>query len=84
MVIGDLNATPWSVDFRHLEEAGGLINSQRGHGIQPTYPAFPLAWPMRIAIDHCLHSYNLATLERRVGPALGSDHLPIEVVLGFR
>jgi endonuclease/exonuclease/phosphatase (EEP) superfamily protein YafD len=34
IVIGDLNCTPWSYYFNKLERDGGLIDSERGFGIQ--------------------------------------------------
>lgn len=82
IVLGDLNATPWSAPFRQLVAATGLVDSQRGFGLQPSWPA-PLPLPMRLPIDHCLHSPELFTLERRLGPGLGSDHRALHVRLGW-
>lgn len=80
VVVGDLNATPWSWPFRRLQEHSGLLNSQDGFGLQPTWVGrFP--WVLRIPIDHVLHDRSLATVERHVGPNLGSDHLPVHVTL---
>lgn len=78
IVVGDFNNTPWSLSFRHLLANSGLANSQTGFGIQPTWhsslPPF-----LQIPIDHCLHSSDLSTRDRRVGSNIGSDHLPIFV-----
>jgi endonuclease/exonuclease/phosphatase (EEP) superfamily protein YafD len=82
IVLGDLNATPWSAPFRQLVAATGLVNSQRGFGLELSWPA-PLPLPMRLPIDHCLHSPELVALERRLGPALGSDHRALHVRLGW-
>jgi endonuclease/exonuclease/phosphatase (EEP) superfamily protein YafD len=80
VVIGDFNSTPWSARFRQLLNQSKLLNSQRGFGLQPTWNAvFPA--PLRIAIDHCLHSAGLQTTYRNVGRAIGSDHLPVIVQL---
>ncbi|MCB9569664.1 MAG: endonuclease/exonuclease/phosphatase family protein [Myxococcales bacterium] len=82
VVIGDLNATPFSVAFPPLA-AAGLVSSQRGFGLQPSWPTAP--WYLRalaIPIDHCLHDPALATAAREVGPVLGSDHRPLLVDLG--
>lgn len=79
LVIGDLNSTPWSAAFQGLLQAGGLRDSARGHGIQPTWNA--RLWAPRIPIDHILVSPDVAVVERRVGPDVGSDHLPIEARL---
>lgn len=80
ILMGDLNATPWSADFRYLVRASGLTDSQRGQGYQPTWPA--RLGLLGIPIDHCLHSPELISLERRIGPDIGSDHRPLIVVLG--
>lgn len=79
IVLGDLNATPWSHAFRALLEDGELVSSQRGHGIQGSWRREP--WPLSLPIDHCLHAPSLVTLERHLGPFLGSDHRPLHVAL---
>lgn len=77
ILLGDLNASPWSPYFRKLIRATGLRDSSRGRGVQPTWPAF--AWPMLIPIDHCLHNDGIVILEKEVGEDIGSDHLPVIV-----
>ena len=78
VVAGDLNATPWSYAFRRLVRAGGLQNSQRGYGLELTFPAG--AHPVyQVSIDHVLHSDGLAVVDRRLGGAAGSDHLSVIV-----
>lgn len=87
IVIGDLNATPWCKAFRSLLANTELINSQQGFGVQcswPCRPPFALSWMFVIPIDHCLHSADFVTTDRRIGPWLGSDHLPLEVELQLR
>ncbi|MCA9713845.1 MAG: endonuclease/exonuclease/phosphatase family protein [Myxococcales bacterium] len=79
VLIGDLNATPFSPVLRQLCARAGLVNSQRGHGYQGTFPATLPVLP--IPIDHALHDPSLTTTRRRVGPAVGSDHLPLELEL---
>jgi endonuclease/exonuclease/phosphatase (EEP) superfamily protein YafD len=89
IVIGDLNATPWSYAFSRLLRDADLIDSTRGFGVQPTWrtrygPVGGMpAWPLQIPIDHCLHSAGLATIAREIGPACGSNHFPLLVVLRF-
>lgn len=78
IVIGDLNTTPWSTSFRRLVSAG-LINSQLGHGVQPSWPGDTPA--LAVPIDHCLHGPSLTATERSTGPSLGSDHRPVHVTL---
>jgi endonuclease/exonuclease/phosphatase (EEP) superfamily protein YafD len=77
ILIGDLNVTPWSPIFGEALEARNLRDSRRGFGVQATWPADrPL---LRIPIDHCLVSGRIAIRDRRVGPPIGSDHLPLIV-----
>lgn len=72
VVMGDLNCTSWSPDFQDLVEETGLVDSRLGFGVQATWPGLPL--PLRIPIDHCLVSRDVAVKGRRVGPEVGSDH----------
>jgi endonuclease/exonuclease/phosphatase (EEP) superfamily protein YafD len=83
LVMGDLNATPWSYAFRKLEYEGNLTNSQRGFGVQPSFKA---NWPrlLGIPIDHCLYSNKLRVVERVVDPSgYGSDHRPLMVRIAW-
>lgn len=79
VVIGDMNATPWSHPMRQFAADSGLIDSSTGFGVQASWPA--QLWPLRIPIDHVLHSPSLTTVRRSVGPFLGSDHRPVRVTL---
>lgn len=77
LLVGDLNAAPWSPVFGRFERTSGLIDSARGRSIHPTWPAFiPLLW---IPLDHLLHSPDLAVRNYNVGAAVRSDHLPVIV-----
>jgi endonuclease/exonuclease/phosphatase (EEP) superfamily protein YafD len=79
LLLGDLNMTSWSPYFGDFLRASGLRDSRRGFGVQPTWPAgSPL---LRIPIDHCLVSPQFSILDRRIGPDVGSDHLPVIVEL---
>nr|WP_276602605.1 endonuclease/exonuclease/phosphatase family protein [Nannocystis pusilla] len=81
VIVGDLNASPFSAPLRRLLADGGLVDSQRGFGLQASWPVGP---PLpRIAIDHCLHDPALVTAARALGPALGSDHLAVRVDLAW-
>lgn len=81
VVLGDLNAAPFSASLRRLIAATGLVDSQRGFGLQASWPV-GRPWP-QIAIDHCLHDPALTTTARALGPDLGSDHLPLRVDLAW-
>jgi endonuclease/exonuclease/phosphatase (EEP) superfamily protein YafD len=79
VVTGDFNATLWSHAYRELQRRGGLTESMRGFGLQPSYPVgTPL---LRVPIDNLLHSADLTTVSRQLGPSLGSDHFPLLVEL---
>lgn len=80
IAIGDFNSTPWATAFRRMMQASDWHNSQAGFGLQPTWPSV-LPTFLRIAIDHCLHSPELRTIQRGVGDNVGSDHLPLWVTL---
>lgn len=80
VVMGDFNTTPWSGRFRKFLQDSDLRNSLRGFGLQPTWHA-ALPSPLMIAIDHCLHSLSIRTINRATGANIGSDHLPVLVEL---
>lgn len=80
VLVGDLNATPWSPAFRGLVRRSGLTDTLRGRGWQPTWPT--RFFPFWIPLDHCLVSPDLTVFSRRVGEDVGSDHRPVVVALG--
>ncbi len=79
VVFGDLNASPWSRDFRWFRQRMRLADTRRGFGVQRTWPAG--SWLLRIPIDHCLVTPTIGVRSRRLGPNIGSDHLPVIVDL---
>lgn len=79
-IVGDFNSTPWSWPFRRLMGTAGLVNSQVGFGLQPTFSADSNLL-LRVPIDHLVHSSALEVTDRQLGPALGSDHFPLVVDL---
>lgn len=82
IVTGDLNITPWSPVFVDFLQSSGLRNSVEGRGLGGTWPAFfP---PLRIPIDHFLHTDEVMVTRREVMKAAGSDHLPLLVEFGLR
>lgn len=82
VVVGDLNATPWSHPIRRLVRGAGLVNSLRGHGLDPSWPA--ALGPFAIPIDHVLHGPELTTVARELGPSFGSDHRMVGVRMALR
>jgi endonuclease/exonuclease/phosphatase (EEP) superfamily protein YafD len=77
MLLGDMNCTSWSPYFQDMLTVSGLVDSRRGFGVEGSWPALPL--PMRIPIDHCLTTPDVAIKGRRIGAAVGSDHRPLIV-----
>jgi endonuclease/exonuclease/phosphatase (EEP) superfamily protein YafD len=79
VVCGDLNATPESASLRRLRRAGLVdAHAAAGRGRGCTWPALgPLRFVPGIRIDHVLTKGGLRCTELRVGPEVGSDHLPI-------
>lgn len=81
IVFGDFNCSPWSYYFNRLMKTGKLIDSERGFGFCPTWPAIRLfPW---ITIDHCLVNRDFRVLDRKVERDIGSDHLPVFVRLSL-
>lgn len=76
LMLGDFNATPWSSGFMGLQQQG-LMQTGR---LRPTWPSLYAAW-FGIPIDHILATQRWRQVGFEVGPALGSDHLPIAVQL---
>lgn len=75
IVAGDFNVTPWSSHFKDALARSGLSDCAAGHGLAPSWPSqFP---PLGIRIDHCWASPHWHSADVRVGPSLGSDHLPL-------
>ena len=77
LLCGDLNLTPWSPVFWRFLRRSGLADSSRGFGVQPSWPVGK-PW-MSVPLDHCLVSPEITILDRRLGPAIGSDHYPVWV-----
>ena len=81
VVMGDFNETPYGRAFAQFVDATGYVSARSAGGVCPTWPG-QLARehvPMLagIPIDHVLMSAHFAPVQMRVGPYLGSDHLPV-------
>jgi endonuclease/exonuclease/phosphatase (EEP) superfamily protein YafD len=83
IVVGDLNASPWSPYFRDLLQFGNLRSGRRGFGLQPTWPTWnPL---LLIPIDHLLVSPGLRVFTHHTfSRPLGSDHRPLVMSVALR
>ena len=82
LLVGDLNASPWSAHFRKLLKKTDVKNSMKGFGFQPSWPVKYRF--LRIPIDQLLCSSRIAVQHRGIGPDVGSDHLPVIVDFSLR
>jgi len=73
IVVGDFNMTTWSLSYAAFLAQSGLVAARLN---LPTWPAWPLTLP-QFQIDHMFVSSGLAIRSQRVGPYVGSDHLPL-------
>lgn len=75
IVMGDFNCSGFSPNFPEFLADGHLRDSRLGFGIQPSW--FARTSLIAVDLDHALVSSGLGVLNRRTGPKVGSDHLPI-------
>jgi len=79
ILVGDLNLTMFSPEYRRFTNGLELHNARKGFGPLGTWPAWvPFA---RLPLDHCLVRGEIAIVSCAIGPDIGSDHLPIIVDL---
>ncbi len=79
LLVGDLNATPWSAGMR-IATSGNLGFRSLAAPWTPTWRARSI---FAIPIDHALCTAPLVITRRAVGPDVGSDHRPIELDVGW-
>lgn len=79
LLVGDLNVTPFSPYFRDLLGRTGMQDARRVHGLLGTWPTWMA--PLQVHIDHCIADPGLAVTRVARGPAVGSDHYPLEITL---
>tara|TARA_B100000949_G_scaffold231794_1_gene244652 strand:+ start:39860 stop:40795 length:936 start_codon:yes stop_codon:yes gene_type:complete len=80
VIIGDFNMSSFTNHFVQLTKKD-LRDSRKGFGLLPTWPTN--IWPMQTTLDHCLVSSKIIVQDRSVGNDLGSDHLPINILIGL-
>lgn len=81
VLLGDLNATPWSPHFRRLVAQAGAADTLRGFGYQASWPtSVPV---LGIPLDHALVSAGTVVMERRLTDNVGSDHRGVVVSLAW-
>ena len=75
ILLGDLNLTPDSPQFKRLLDESALRDVVSGRRWRPTWQAG--FWPLALRIDHVLVSPQLCVEAVEVGPSIGSDHRPV-------
>ena len=81
LLIGDLNATPWSQGIRLLKDGSNLDFRSPDAAWTPSWNA---RTPFAIPIDHALVTPPLVVASRHIGPDVGSDHRPQVLDLGWQ
>lgn len=81
IVAGDFNAAPWSHAVKKVAKASRTkvvpgLRMTIGLKLLPLVPRIP------IPIDHVLLTDDFCGLVARIGPRIGSDHLPLIVEIG--
>ncbi len=87
VVMGDFNATSWSIYLQNFVRRSGMRNASAGRGLKPTWfyneAGRPLsrggrmAQLLKIPIDHIFASPDIRVERVRTAPAGVSDHRPI-------
>lgn len=83
VLIGDLNASPWSHAMRTLKSTTELRYANDGYGIWPTWFIGSRAISLFLGapLDHILVSPEWAVVGYTEEGDIGSDHVPVEVDL---
>lgn len=78
ILIGDFNATPWTMYFQDFLRESDLSMSRHGG----TWPAFMPTW-LSLPIDHALIAEELVMIDQTVGFLKESDHRPLMIWVGL-
>lgn len=79
---GDFNLTPWSYQMQRFQFATGMRRHAMFLRSWPTDGQLHLPMPSFL-IDHVLSTPDIRTASIRIGPNLGSDHLPVVATLAL-
>jgi len=77
VVVGDFNMTPYSAVYRRLTGSAGLHRADAGYAA--SWPS--VLGPLGLPIDHVMTRGDAIAAIMRIGPDLGSDHLPVSADL---
>lgn len=80
IVVGDFNSTPWSFALRRQDHDFGIERRTRALSTWPTKKRGVRLLPF-LPIDHLYAGKSWRTVSVERGPALGSDHFPVLIVL---
>ncbi|MCF6284450.1 MAG: endonuclease/exonuclease/phosphatase family protein [Candidatus Hydrogenedentes bacterium] len=77
LIVGDLNMTMYSPVYRSWLSGIDIKNARAGHGPLGSWPEWiPF---LRLPLDQCLVSTEIDVVDCRLGPSIGSDHLPLVI-----
>jgi endonuclease/exonuclease/phosphatase (EEP) superfamily protein YafD len=75
ITMGDFNDAAWSDSSRLFKHYGRYLDPRRGRGL---YASFHAKNPLiRCAIDQLFVTEEVAMVDFRLGPKIGSDHFPV-------
>ena len=80
IIAGDFNMTPWSYGLQRFLARADLRRHATFLRSWPTDGQYRLPFPAFL-IDHVITTPDIRTVSIRIGPNLGSDHLPVIAVL---
>jgi endonuclease/exonuclease/phosphatase (EEP) superfamily protein YafD len=87
IIIGDINTTPWSTEFKYLEKISSLTNTAAGFGYIPSWSYSNRNNLIRVFssayIDHCLVSDSFRVIKKEYQVIKGTDHVLILTKLGI-
>lgn len=87
IIIGDLNTSPWSAQFKPLQKQSLLNKTSNLLGYIPSWSYRQdnplITWLSSAYIDHCLISDDFILIDKLQEPIKGSDHLLITTLLGM-
>ena len=75
VAMGDFNDAAWSHSSRLFKHYGRYLDPRRGRGL---YASFSATNPLvRCPIDQLFTTEDIAMVDFRLGPKIGSDHFPV-------